>query len=561
MPTLVYSDVDGVERAFPLGREPVTIGRAVDCTIRSDDPRMSRQHARISWTDDGVWVEDLGSSNGVYVGLDRVQRGQRALVPVGELLVVGSIVMQLAPTGSTLPPPMGTHGTLAQWLSLERKSRRALEDERNAFASRVGEMHEERSRASEHADAELARVRNRLDEAEAARRELADELDAARRELEVARARDAAQARIHASAVEHLRAELARAEDDRAVAEASVGVAEAAARAEHDRRRAALEDELARVRQAALDAERAHADERERLEQRAAAATQRPTTPSAPSPPRGSSSRRGAPRRRPPSPGRPAEPTGMSSPSFKTIRMQADEPAPADAGAAAPARRHDPPRRGRRDHRGGAVARSSRPRWGAPVTPTRAQKLDRELAAAAARIAAAERRAENAASAAALEVAQARRAQTAATDDARTTSTDEGLTGFEGPETTASAAVALDAHADLAARLAETEDEARRLEDELRAAHSELRELRVAPSTQPSAKPLPDPVPADIAAQLDVLEEAIDSLRANLRAAADELGPRADAAVALDALAQADGHLQRGRTALAEILAWSRAES
>ncbi len=140
MATLVYSDADGVDRSFALGSEPVMVGRAAECAIRSDDPRVSRMHARF-FVDQGVlWVEDLGSSNGIFVGPNKVQR---APVPTSEIILVGSLMIRLLPASGTLPPPMGLHGTLASWLDLERKARAAVEEERDAFARRVGELHEQ----------------------------------------------------------------------------------------------------------------------------------------------------------------------------------------------------------------------------------------------------------------------------------------------------------------------------------------------------------------------------------------------------------------------------------
>ena len=138
MATLIYSDVDGVDRSFALGAEPVTVGRSAECAIRSDDPRVSRMHARFYVDQGALWVEDLGSSNGIFVGPNKVQR---APVPTGEIILVGSLLIRLLPASGTLPPPMGLHGTLASWLDMERKARATIEDERDAFARRVGEMH------------------------------------------------------------------------------------------------------------------------------------------------------------------------------------------------------------------------------------------------------------------------------------------------------------------------------------------------------------------------------------------------------------------------------------
>jgi hypothetical protein len=141
MATLVYSDSDGVDRSFSLGGDPVMVGRSMECAIRSDDPRVSRMHARFFLEAGSLWVEDLGSANGIYVGASRVQ--QRAPVPTGEIILIGSLMIRLLPPGGTLPPPVGLHGTLATWLDQERKARVAVEAERDAFARRVGELHQE----------------------------------------------------------------------------------------------------------------------------------------------------------------------------------------------------------------------------------------------------------------------------------------------------------------------------------------------------------------------------------------------------------------------------------
>src|SRR6185312_8227319 len=186
MATLVYSDVDGIDRSFSLGGDPVMVGRAAECAIRSEDPRVSRMHARIFFDQGSVWVEDLGSSNGIFVGPQRVQR---APVPVGEIVLVGSLMIRLLPPSGTLPPPVGLHGTLAQWLEMERKARGAVEDERGAFARRVGELHEELRtirEASGVTEQEAVALRAEMD---AIKKETQQELEQMR--LDLAKAREA----------------------------------------------------------------------------------------------------------------------------------------------------------------------------------------------------------------------------------------------------------------------------------------------------------------------------------------------------------------------------------
>ncbi|HVK88486.1 MAG TPA: FHA domain-containing protein, partial [Kofleriaceae bacterium] len=99
--SLVYADADGIERSLTIGAEPVLVGRATECAIRSSDPRVSRNHARFYLDHTGtLHVEDLGSSNGVYVGPHKVQH---CAVPMNELVFVGSLVFRMVAPPA---PPM-----------------------------------------------------------------------------------------------------------------------------------------------------------------------------------------------------------------------------------------------------------------------------------------------------------------------------------------------------------------------------------------------------------------------------------------------------------------------
>jgi hypothetical protein len=72
---------------------PVRIGRANDSTLVLTDDYASTRHARIS-LQDGMWVvEDLGSTNGTYLG----QRKLDGPVPmdVGVPLRIGKTVLEL----------------------------------------------------------------------------------------------------------------------------------------------------------------------------------------------------------------------------------------------------------------------------------------------------------------------------------------------------------------------------------------------------------------------------------------------------------------------------------
>ncbi len=63
----------GFGRTFPL-LGATMLGRAADCGIHLDHPGLSRHHARLTPTDDGLLIEDLGSTNGCLLNDVRVDR-------------------------------------------------------------------------------------------------------------------------------------------------------------------------------------------------------------------------------------------------------------------------------------------------------------------------------------------------------------------------------------------------------------------------------------------------------------------------------------------------------
>jgi pSer/pThr/pTyr-binding forkhead associated (FHA) protein len=69
-------------KVFPV-TGPIVIGRAAECDISVSADEMSRRHAILKPTPDGLTVEDLGSANGTYINDKRVQQG--FLAPGDEL--------------------------------------------------------------------------------------------------------------------------------------------------------------------------------------------------------------------------------------------------------------------------------------------------------------------------------------------------------------------------------------------------------------------------------------------------------------------------------------------
>ena len=71
MTRLVFVDQEGWEHQVLLS-EVNQIGRHPSRDIQVLDAMVSRQHAVISWADNGFWLQDLASKNGTFLNGERV---------------------------------------------------------------------------------------------------------------------------------------------------------------------------------------------------------------------------------------------------------------------------------------------------------------------------------------------------------------------------------------------------------------------------------------------------------------------------------------------------------
>jgi hypothetical protein len=58
----------------PLGTARCIIGRTSDNDLQIDGTYISRHHAQVVSTSEGVWIEDLNSTNGMYLNGRRIRR-------------------------------------------------------------------------------------------------------------------------------------------------------------------------------------------------------------------------------------------------------------------------------------------------------------------------------------------------------------------------------------------------------------------------------------------------------------------------------------------------------
>ena len=89
---LVVDGANAGERA-DLAHAPILIGRGNDAAIRLDDDYVSTRHARIASSGDQWFVEDLGSTNGTYIGSARIT--QPTTLTLGTQVRIGKTILEL----------------------------------------------------------------------------------------------------------------------------------------------------------------------------------------------------------------------------------------------------------------------------------------------------------------------------------------------------------------------------------------------------------------------------------------------------------------------------------
>ncbi|GGF47461.1 FHA domain-containing protein [Marmoricola endophyticus] len=91
--SVVIVQGDNRGEVISLELAPLLIGRGSDAAIRLDDDYVSTRHARIA-TDQTQWyVEDLGSTNGTYVGSTRIT--QPTTLTLGSQVRIGKTILEL----------------------------------------------------------------------------------------------------------------------------------------------------------------------------------------------------------------------------------------------------------------------------------------------------------------------------------------------------------------------------------------------------------------------------------------------------------------------------------
>jgi pSer/pThr/pTyr-binding forkhead associated (FHA) protein len=91
---LILSKPDGLSQEFLLNKSLVTLGRATTNDIVLLDGRVSRNHAQMQCTENGIILTDLGSANGVWLNGQRIAE---AKVQPGDRIEISGKILEYLP--------------------------------------------------------------------------------------------------------------------------------------------------------------------------------------------------------------------------------------------------------------------------------------------------------------------------------------------------------------------------------------------------------------------------------------------------------------------------------
>ncbi len=92
-PLEIHLERDQIQQVVSLDGDTITLGRGLDCEIRLDDPLASRHHCRLERLGKDVFLVDLGSRNGTWLGNEKVDR---VVITASDVVRIGSTTFRIA---------------------------------------------------------------------------------------------------------------------------------------------------------------------------------------------------------------------------------------------------------------------------------------------------------------------------------------------------------------------------------------------------------------------------------------------------------------------------------
>ncbi|MGM0401007.1 MAG: protein kinase domain-containing protein [Chloroflexota bacterium] len=110
---IVLLGPEGESEAFTLDRDRVTIGRDPQNDIALPDPKVSRRHVQITFEGDDAYITDLNSSNGTYLGTNKLLPGVPERLVPGRSARIGDWWLRLE-MGQPVPSPSPVEPSFAE---------------------------------------------------------------------------------------------------------------------------------------------------------------------------------------------------------------------------------------------------------------------------------------------------------------------------------------------------------------------------------------------------------------------------------------------------------------
>lgn len=92
-------------KVIPLATPLFRIGRGEGCHLRPNNEQVSRNHAEIEQTDQGVVLRDLGSRNGTYLNQQRLEANTDHVLKNKDLVQVGPLTFAISIQGAVAAAP------------------------------------------------------------------------------------------------------------------------------------------------------------------------------------------------------------------------------------------------------------------------------------------------------------------------------------------------------------------------------------------------------------------------------------------------------------------------
>ncbi|WP_169977248.1 FHA domain-containing protein [Tautonia rosea] len=95
-------------KVIPLVTPRFRIGRGEGCHLRPNNEQVSRNHAEIEQTDQGIVLRDLGSRNGTFLNNQRLEANTDQVLKNKDLVQVGPLTFAISIQGAVAASPTTT---------------------------------------------------------------------------------------------------------------------------------------------------------------------------------------------------------------------------------------------------------------------------------------------------------------------------------------------------------------------------------------------------------------------------------------------------------------------